>query len=353
MRNGIAAAIAIAGFFFARFAYAEKVAVLPFTSGGNAATTLLDEARAATRSAIVARHDTLPSDSEMMTATMSAKDGVVDSSDEYRTAGRASGSAWTLAGHVEAHGATYRLELEACLVSTGRVESLAREIDPPRAPGEIGEMLALLIRPEGIANADIPWDRPQAAIIPKPTEITPPKEPPPVVAPPPPPPSSESYARTPYHQVAVGPSIALLGALARPGDATGSSLASLVGGTIGFAIPNACDFESTASCTNSNRLELRANAAAAFAGPRSFSFDVGARYGFAVVDHILVGPEATIGGFFPRELSGRFLVRGSAFVAWALSDRVELDLNLDLEGAPASNASLLLGGASFRALARF
>ena len=132
--------------FASRTALADKVAVLPFISVGNATSAELAEARAAARAAVVALADTLPTDSEMLTAEMSAKDGLADTSDEYRAAGRASSSDWTVLGHVEQHGSTYHLEVDACQVASGRVESLAREIDPAQAAPQIKEMLAILRR---------------------------------------------------------------------------------------------------------------------------------------------------------------------------------------------------------------
>ena len=140
-------------------ALADKVLVLPFQSVGNATSTQLDEARAATRAASADLLHKAPTEAETLTAQVAVKDGVADTSEEYRAAGRASTSDWTVGGRIEEHGATYRLELEACQIETGRVESLAREIDPSQSTKQIREMLAILVRPQGIANADIPWER--------------------------------------------------------------------------------------------------------------------------------------------------------------------------------------------------
>ena len=115
-------------------ALADKVAVLPFNSGAGAPPAQIDEAKNATRAAVVLRAHTLPSESEMTTAMMAVADGTADTSVEYRAAGRASSSQWTLVGRVDPHGPTYKLEIDVCQVETGRVESLAREIDPAQAP---------------------------------------------------------------------------------------------------------------------------------------------------------------------------------------------------------------------------
>ena len=142
-------------------ALADKVAVLPFL--GNATKDQLDAARIATSGAAISKAHTLASESELVTAQTAVADGVADTKSEYQAAGRASSSQWVVVGHVTPHPNGpipngYRLEVEACQVDTGRVESLAREIDPTKANVQIGEMLALLLRPEGIANADIPWE---------------------------------------------------------------------------------------------------------------------------------------------------------------------------------------------------
>src|SRR5215472_10875753 len=152
MKLRLAAAFALGLFGWSAQAWADKVAVLPFLSVGNATSAQLDAAGVATRTAAVQLGHKLPTDAEMLTAKMATKDGVADTSQEYRAAGRASSSDWTVVGLVEQHGASYRLELEACQVDSGRVESVAREVDTSRAAGQIGEMLAVLLRPEGIGS---------------------------------------------------------------------------------------------------------------------------------------------------------------------------------------------------------
>lgn len=151
--------VALAVTLAPKSALADKIAILTFTPVGQSQTTSaqLEDARAATRAAVAQRAHTQPSDSELLTAQMSTRDGVADTRNEYRSAGRASGSAWTIAGHVDARGDTYRLELEVCQVDSGRVESLAREISPAVASAQIGEMVDFLVRREGIGNNEISW----------------------------------------------------------------------------------------------------------------------------------------------------------------------------------------------------
>src|SRR5687767_492901 len=107
----------VASFFFvtlaSRAAFADKVAVLPFSTG-NASKADLDAARASTREAAQSLAHKMPSASEMVTAEMAIRStGPAPTSEQYRAAGRASTSDWTVSARVEAHGTTYRIEIEA------------------------------------------------------------------------------------------------------------------------------------------------------------------------------------------------------------------------------------------------
>jgi hypothetical protein len=133
-------------------ALADKVLVLPMQGVGTAASAQLPQADAATSTAVTKLSHKVPSPAEVTKAKAAVKDGIADTKEEYLAAGKASSSDWTLGGQVEDHGATYRIELEACQIESGRVESLAREIDPAQATQQISEMLVFLIRPQGIAD---------------------------------------------------------------------------------------------------------------------------------------------------------------------------------------------------------
>ncbi len=325
-------------------ALADKAAVLQFTSVGQATSTDLNAARDATKAAAVAKGHTLASDSEMLAAQMAVKDGTADTSEEYRAAGRASGSQWTVGGRVDPKEGGYRLELEACQVETGRVESLARDITPADATAEIGEMLALLLRPEGIGTADIPWQHGK----PKPPKPVPPPTPPPPVPPPtpppPPPPPAVKHAYAEGHPLALGGGVALTSALSRPKNATGSPTALSLEASGGYALDALPG------------LELRADFAGSVVGPGSIFFDAGARYAIPIVPtaRLFVGPEATIGAFFTTggDRTARFYARGSAFVALGIGERVQVDLSADI--APVLGSStLVLAGGTLRGLVRF
>jgi hypothetical protein len=343
----VALSWAFAGVLMAGPALADKVAVLPFQSTSAATSVDLDTARSATRSAVTALSHKLPSDQEMLTAQMSSKDGVVDTGEEYRAAGRASTSDWTVMGHVEGHGPTYRLELDVCQVQSGRIESLAREVTPAQAPAQIGEMLALLLRPEGIANAVIPWEpatppAPEPVPVPAPAVPAPP---PPAPAPPPPPsPPAVKHAYAEGHPFGLGVFTSVLDAFSRPADATGSPASALVGVTAGYALASAPG------------LEIKGDFDGSVAGPRSVAVDAGARYAIPVVPsaRLFIGPEATLGAFFASgaDKTARALLQGAGFVAVGLGERVQIELVGNLAYA-AGSPSLALGGGSLRGIVRF
>lgn len=388
-RLGAGTCALVAVLLAASEARADKVAVLPFASAPSASaearvdTPELERARAWTKAALVASGHVLPNESEQLSAEMAVKDGVADTSDECRAAGRASGSPWTLTGRLErsvtsalpgtppgtspgtqtntpAGGAaptsgasassaqaspSYRLELEACQVGTGRVESLARTVHPAAAESEVREMVALLVRPEGIANAEIPWNDdapplpqappPEAPLPTSPPQAPPPAEPAPAVA--------HAYAEG--HPLALGLSLGVSGALVRPGSARGSTAALPIGGALGYAI------ESVPG------LELRGVFDVNVAGPRALEAAAGARYMLGVLPQhrFFVGPELVAGALVTLGASkdGRFLTRGSAVASLGVGERVQLELAGDLAGAFGGAGTLVLGGATARALVRF
>jgi hypothetical protein len=340
--------VALATLLAGGSAFADKVCVLPFSGATSAATKAnLDNARAATKIAVLERGHTLPTDSEMVTAEVAVRDGLPDTSEEYRAAGRASSSAWTVTGRVEPRASgRFRVEIEACQIATGRVESLAREIDPARANDQIGEMVALLLRPAGIGNSEIPWDKPNAGA--PPTEALPalpptPATPPPPVAPPAPPEPKHTYGEG--HPIAVGLGAEVLTALARPGNAQGSATSAVVAGAFGYALDAVPG------------LELRADFGAAVAGPKALLLDAGARYAFMLVPtaRVYAGPELAIGAFFTLggDKSARFLGRGGLVAGIGIGERVQVEAFGDLAVAPGGSGTLVLGGGGARTLVRF
>jgi hypothetical protein len=327
---------------------ADRVAVLRFTaSGGETTSTQLDAARASTRDAVALVHDALPSDAEMKTAEAAVKDGVPDTSDEYRDAGKVAGAQWTVAGHVDAHGWTYRLEIDACQVTTGRVESLAREVDARQAAPQIAEMLTLLLRPQGVGDAVPPWDHPAqtppVAVVPKPAPIAP--TPASAVAAPVPVPAPESEAYGADHPFAIGLGGEVLAAFARSSEARGSATAGVFTASLQYAIAAVPG------------LELVGDIGAGSVGPTSVRFDAGARYVLPIARaaRIYAGPEAGLGAFLPLggDKDARFLVRGALPVIWAATNSVQIEAYPELAYAAGGTASLGFAGGGARVVIRF
>lgn len=343
MRRVLASLAAASVFLFALPALADKVAVLKFTGDVNQTQAAHD----ATARAATAKGFTLPTSSEMVTAEVAVRDTVPDNSEEYVAAGKASGSEWTVAGRVRPIDGGYHLEVEACQVQSGRVESLSRDIDPSDQDAEIAEMLAILLRPEGIAGADIPWERPGAPKPkPKPKPPEPPPQPPPPPTPLPPPPAPavrHTYAE--HAPLALGLYGEGLGAVARPGRAAGPRGSFELGASAAYAI------ESVPG------LEIRADGAFAAAGPSAIYFDGGARYALMLVPtaRIFAGPEAGVGGFFTLggDKTGRFLLRGALVAGIGIGEHVQLEAFGDANAAAGGSGTLVLLGGGARALVRF
>ena len=322
-------------------ALADKVAVLPFLGPPGASQQQIDEVRIATKNAVTVRTHTLASDAELTSAQMAVADGVADTSAEYRAAGRAATSQWTVVGHLLPRDGYWHLELEACQVETGRVESLMRNVDPRVGTAQIAEMLALLIRPEGLGTAEIPWaNEPPPVIKPPP----PPPPPPPPQPPPPPPAIKHAYAEN--FPIAVGLGFGLNGAFSRPAGAVGSSFSfdGLVSGEYAFAaVPG---------------LALRGNFGAELYGHGAIFVDAGARYAIPLVPsmRLFFGPEITLGAFFlpsSGDKEPRFLLRTDVFAAMGLGERVQIEVAFDVSSAFGGSGAIILGGGIARGMIRF
>jgi hypothetical protein len=151
-----AAALA-AALLCAQAARADRVAVLPARGGTDEAARQGAQADIV-RGLSAVGHTALP-ESEVSATLWAVLDGVPDTADEYRTVGTATKADWVLSGVVDPAVTTMRVELIAFHAATGRVESVAREVDRSQAAPQIQEMLGVLIRPEGIGAGELPWER--------------------------------------------------------------------------------------------------------------------------------------------------------------------------------------------------
>ncbi len=349
------------GLFHSTLALADKVVVLPFraTEGTAPAKDVLKLA-SATGAAATTRGHTLVSAAEKTKAEKSSKDGVFDTQAELVAAGKAAQSNWTLSAKVEFRGtAVYALDLEACQIGTGRVESVARDVELDKAEPQIAEMLALLLRPEGVAGAELPWKK-NAPLPPIPPpepvkEVPKPPDPPPPVQMVMPPPSFPPRGYAEGHPFAGGLSAGMITALARPNGAVGNATSLLVQATFGYA------FEAV------HGLELRFDVGGGTVGPGSLFFDGGARYAILLAPgsrrsaddmqsgRFYLGPEVKIGGFIPfaGDKKARFLARGGGFVGFELTPEFALELAPNVSVAPGGSGALLFFDVALGAFYRF
>jgi hypothetical protein len=240
--------------------------------------------------------------------------------------GKVTGADWVVVPVVNGN----RLEIQACQVSTGRVESLVREIDPKSDPTtQVREMLALLLRPQGIADAPLPWDQkkpaPSASVVPAssasvaPSSSTVPKAPPPRY--------DEGGA------IAIGAGGGVADVIARPAEATGKRLAFGWNATLLVALPSR------------PWLEILGRISGVHGPGNALAGDVGARATYAT-SRFAFGGEVTLGAF--GQLGGaqtaQFAFGVSPVVAMAITRRVVLDLRpANLRVATGSGTVALLG----------
>lgn len=340
----------------------DKVAVLPLSSPNNVSRPELEQLRQATREAVQRTGHTFATPDELVSAEMAIHDGVADTSQEHIAAGKLAHAEWTVTARVERidypsakmpNGTTeegyttYKLEVEACQIASGRVESLSREIILDDAAAMIGDVLALLVRPEGLANADIPWEHADAPRPkPKPKAPAPPPPPAPETPKPPPPPAEPRPVYGAGAPFAIAFAMGATEAAVTPSVGRGPTTAMTVGGSLGYALPDAVP-----------GLELRANVLGQVAGPKAVEVSGGARWAFAPVRgvRLFVGPEAMLGVHVAAgaDKTARFLAHGSAFVAYGITTNVQIEAAADLAGAFGGVGSLLLVGGTGRASLRF
>jgi hypothetical protein len=119
-----------------------------------------------------------------------------------------------------------------------------------------------------------------------------------------------------------------------------------IGGSLGYALPDVL-----------SGLELRANIAGQVVGPRALEVSAGARWAIAPFGGIrlFVGPELLLGGHVAlgANKTTRFLAHGSAFVAYGVTENVQVEIAGDLMPAFGGTGTLLLGGGTARVAVRF
>lgn len=372
----ITPALAAAMLLAAPSAWADKVALLPSRGGADPSfRSVLDTDLA--RGLTALGHTVIAASP----SAAGVADAVADTLEEYRAVGAATHADWVLVGAVEPAVATARVELTACLVRMGRVESVAREVNQTRTAPEVQEMLAVLVRPEGIGAGELPWEK-----APRPPPPAPPpaeKPPPPVVTPPPAPPAAPpiegrvglsyptgaaevwpAYSGGKRGLVSVG--LGFSAPAARPSAAKGSGASFVSAVRAGYAVGDA-------------GIEPFAELGGNLAGPRALWLNAGARWMFSPFlkrDNdglrrglpLFLGPELTAGLFVRLGISG-VTDEGKSYSAgaevhpvlglaldgaFALSRSFQLEAQLgNLRWVPTAEGSILLLGATFGGALRF
>ena len=141
-------------------ALADRVARLHAGGGGGEGDKLaLDRA---TEIAVHALGHTTATDAEVLQGE-GAAGGLLGTSAGLVVVGKTSGSDWVIVAKVvvpRTATAGPRVEIEACQVSSGRVETVARDFP---AQGDdaalVREMLAVLLRPQGVGDDPLPWEK--------------------------------------------------------------------------------------------------------------------------------------------------------------------------------------------------
>ncbi|MFO0756373.1 MAG: hypothetical protein U0359_07775 [Byssovorax sp.] len=379
----LAIAPLLALLFASSSAWADRVALLPARGGMD------DKARAAldgeiSRSLTALGHTPVQVTPAMLKSA-GVLDGVADTAEEYRAVGAAAKVDWVLVGTTEPAVTTARVELSACLMKLGRVESVAREVHQASADPEVKQMVEVLLRPEGIGAGELPWEKappppPPPATPPPPTTVT--VEPP---KPPPGPPPAEGKVAMDYplgrqdvwpaysggNRPFVGALVGVAGPVARPfvpgANVSVGSGASFVGGFRGgYAITDL-------------GLEIFGDFGGNLFGPKALWLDAGARYMWGPLvkkasdgmrgTPLFFGPSLSFGMFvrLPSEeiagVSGQSysapaevhpVLGASIDVAYALSRSLQLGAELgNLRWVPSGSGSILLMGMTAGAAYRF
>jgi len=360
----IASALATAVLLAAPSAFADRIALLPSHGGANPdARTALDGVLA--RGLTALGHTVIPANA----AASGVADGVADTPEEYRQVGVAAHADWVLVGSIEPAVTTSRVELVASLMQLGRIESVAREVENPKADAQVQEMLRVLVRPEGVGVGELPWEKglpipprqPQPQ--PQPVVTSPPAWTPPPLSPTPPagpePMVMERHYSGSNHGF-FGATLGFSAPVARPSGASGSG-ASFTGALRGGYAIGTSGFEPF--------VEFGGN----LVGPQALWISGGARYMRGATFYkgigLWIGPELLVGAFV--RLSGADVtgpsgvvysdsseahpVFGAAFdLAVDLSSSFQLEAQLgNLRVIPASSGSIVLLGATLGGSLRF
>jgi len=378
-------------------ALADRIVVLPSQGQADPALRLgLDQDL--NRGAASLGHS-IASEVETHAALMRVADGSADTPDEFALVANGLRADWIVSAKLAPAVSTAHVEIVVYLASLGRVESVARDVDPSKQAAQIQEMLAVLLRPEGIGMGALPWEQapPPPPPQPPPPQPQPPQPPQPpqqnpwamgqpgafpFQQPPPPPPPvvanevSMTYLGgdrqtiwPPYtagKPAFVSAVVGFSSAVSSPGGASGSGGAFVGGLRGGYAVSD-------------RGIELLAGLGFNLAGPRALWIDLGGRWLFSPTLHrepdgrqtgfaFHVGPELTLGPFvrigrdvtrpdgvtFEGENATFFSIGAALDVVLALTPALRIDAQLgNLRIVPTGDGAIVLMGATAGVTYRF
>jgi len=286
--------------------------------------------------AVKALGHTTATEAEVLSGEGAAGD-LIGTSAGLVAVGKTTSSDWVIEATVSASASGMRVEMKACQVSTGRVETLARDIDPKQDMVEqIRQMLALMLRPQGVGDDPLPWDT-DKKVKPPEKKVEPEKKPEPPKPTEPPPKYGEGGL------FAVGAKGGALYLASRPEHASGSRLAGTWALEVAVALPTV------------PHLELTAGGGGFFIAAGALHAEFGARY-MLPFGRLALGLGAGIGVL--AQTSGaksvRPLVVADPLLVFAITKRIELDLSLaSFRFAPGDEGALVFIGGNLGLFARF
>ncbi len=257
--------------------------------------------------------------------------------------GKTTNSEWVVEAVVTPTPGGLRVELKACQVSTGRVETAARELDlRVDVMAQLREVLALLLRPQGIADDPLPW---LGAPANKPPEATPEpaKKPVPTPGPPAGPPAAPPiYGRPGALFLGVGGGA--YSVVKRPDAARGGTLEGAWSVEAGYSLPSM------------RELEFTARVGGYFGSAGAVRIEGGARYMLPLGSGFALGAAGNVGVLAATTSSQtvRFTIGVSPVVSKALGSTFQLDFFVpSLRLAPGTSGALVFLGGEVALVARF
>ncbi len=100
-------------------------------------------------------------------AIRGVEDGDPDNADEFAQMAEKTHADWVVAPRILPFPPGYGLELTAYQASSGRTETVTREIETGKIHEQVVEMAKLLLRPQGVGTDPLPWEQAAPAAVTK------------------------------------------------------------------------------------------------------------------------------------------------------------------------------------------